>query len=662
MLRRAYSSIQIRSVDEEKRIITGMATTPTPDSYGDIVEPKGAQFALPLPLLNQHNHDEPIGHVTNAKVTSEGIEITAKMVQIAEPGSLKNRLDEAWQSIKSGLVRGLSIGFRPIEYNYMDDSGGIRFLKWVWLELSAVTIPANADASITAIKSADIAQRAASGQMRRGVAFNRAGVSATPPTPWEGTMKISEQIAAMIATRGAKVARMNAINETAVGASRSKNQEEGEEFKTLASEVQGIDDELVDLETLDKLNKSSATAITPESGTSADNATQTRGAQMPVVASGGAQQPARGGISFQRSMLPKGTGFTRFVMALARSQNNRYEAMRYAEETWGKEMPEVALVLKAAVAAGTTTDVDWASKLVAYQQLVGEFVDLLRPLTILGKFGTNGIPDLRHIPFNVRMTTQMTGGTYAWVGEGKGKPVGKLTIGEITLKWAKAAGIIVVTDELMRYSSPSVEAIVRNDMLKGMALFSDQQFIDPDFPAIANVSPASITYGATEINPTGTTATFFRADAATLFNTLFAAGIVPTTGVWIMSNRMATKFSMMRNSLGQKEFPDMTILGGMLEGFPVIASEAVDPHSGGEPIIFVNADDIYFADDGPVTIDASREASLQMDSAPDSPPTASTVLTSLWQNNLVALRAERYMNWAKRRNAAVAYIDNAQYK
>jgi hypothetical protein len=129
-----------------------------------------------------------------------------------------------------------------------------------------------------------------------------------------------------------------------------------------------------------------------------------------------------------------------------------------------------------------------------------------------------------------------------------------------------------------------------------------------------------------------------------------------------MSNRMATKLSLMRNALGQKEFPDMTIFGGMLEGFPVIASEAVDLHSGGEMIAFMNADDIYFADDGPVTIDASREASIEMSTTPTNPATASTVLTSLWQNNLIALRAERYMNWTKRRSAAVAYIDNARYQ
>ena len=43
------------------------------------------------------------------------------------------------------------------------------------------------------------------------------------------------------------------------------------------------------------------------------------------------------------------------------------------------------------------------------------------------------------------------------------------------------------------------------------------------------------------------------------------------------------------------------------------------------------------ADDGGVTIDASTEASLQMDSAPASPPDATTVLASMFQMNAVAI-------------------------
>src|SRR5688572_3654148 len=115
MLNRAYAVINFKAVDDEKRIIEGIATTPTPDRIGDVVEPEGAEFKLPIPFLWQHMSSAPIGHVIEAKVTDEGIKIRAQITKVDEPGKLKDRLDEAWQSIKYGLVRGLSIGFKGIE-------------------------------------------------------------------------------------------------------------------------------------------------------------------------------------------------------------------------------------------------------------------------------------------------------------------------------------------------------------------------------------------------------------------------------------------------------------------------------------------------------------------------------------------------------------------
>lgn len=152
MQNRAYSVLSIKSIDEDKRIIRGVATTPTVDRMGDIIDPLGVKFSNPMALLWQHQHDKPIGSCKFDKPTKTGIDFEAEIASIDEPGTLKDRLDEAWQSIKAGLVRAVSIGFRPIEYAFMDN-GGIRYSETEVYELSAVTIPANADALIQQIKS-----------------------------------------------------------------------------------------------------------------------------------------------------------------------------------------------------------------------------------------------------------------------------------------------------------------------------------------------------------------------------------------------------------------------------------------------------------------------------------------------------------------------------
>lgn len=134
---------------------SGIATTPNPDRMQDVVESMGGEYELPIPLLWQHDSEQPVGEVFDAKPTAKGIPVQFQIPKLLTPGTLKDRLDEAVQSVTLKLVRGLSIGFAPIEYSYMEDTGGYRFIKWLWLELSCVTIPANADASIAVIKSYD---------------------------------------------------------------------------------------------------------------------------------------------------------------------------------------------------------------------------------------------------------------------------------------------------------------------------------------------------------------------------------------------------------------------------------------------------------------------------------------------------------------------------
>lgn len=159
MIVNSWWGFECKALESDARVITGWATTPETDRMDDIVEPMGAQFNLPFTLLRQHKSEQPIGHVVDASVSERGIEITARL---SEPGV--PYIDETWELIKRKLFPGLSIGFRSLEDEPIKNSYGRRFKQWEWLELSVVTIPANADASITSIKALDRQQmRAALG-------------------------------------------------------------------------------------------------------------------------------------------------------------------------------------------------------------------------------------------------------------------------------------------------------------------------------------------------------------------------------------------------------------------------------------------------------------------------------------------------------------------
>lgn len=634
---RAYSLLEIKSFDDEQRVVTGIASTPTPDRMEDIVMPDGAKFKLPLPLLWQHDSRQPIGHVTHAKVTAAGIEIAAEIAR-----GVTVEIDKAWALIKAGLVRGLSIGFRQLEAEPIDAKdpwGGVRFKAWEWLELSAVTIPANADASITTIKEFDIGRQAAPGQLPTGVSAPGAtGKSQRPAIEraktMDATTPLAEQIAGFQRDRGAKQARLlNIIAETA-GATLDAQQKE--EYDNLKLELVEIDEHLVRLGDAERLSKAVA---------------------KPVIESLAPPSPQARAltprIEVRGNNLPKGTAFTRYAMALARSKGDLHNAASLARG-WS-DTPEVETVLKAAVAAGTTTDAVWAKPLVEYQSMANEFIEMLRPATIVGR-----MPGLRRVEFNIKIPRQTSGASAGWVGEGAPKPLSKLAFDAITMAAFKAAVIVVITEELARFSSPSAEALVRTDLIAAIAQFIDTQFLDPAKAAVVGTSPASITNGVAGQTPSGTSQDNALADLAKLVNLFSTANHNMTSMAWVMTPARAATLGLARNVMGVPEFPGIGADGGTLFGFPVITSTNIVAGSSGDRIFLVETSEILFADDG-VMLDTSREASVQMNDSPDNPATATTVLISLWQNNLVGIRAERFVNWLPRRTGVVQWIENAAY-
>lgn len=660
-MNRAYSFLEIKAVNDGERVITGIATTPSPDRMGDVVEPMGAEFAAEIPALWQHNHDEPVGHVRLGRPTPKGIPFTITLAKTDEPGALKERLDEAWQSVKLKLVRAVSIGFRAIEYALME-GGGVRFLKTEILELSLVTVPANADCTITSIKSIDTTQRAASGQSAgeidlsgatlvapaspgaSGKSATAAPVVAHSKAPKEGTIMktIAERISAFQNARSEKSARMAAIMDEAGDETLDASQ--AEEHDNLDAEVKAIDAHIARLKSQEANLVATATSVDGVKDTKTGS--DVRGSTVQVKA-----QPK----------LEKGIGFARLAKVKALAKLDGESVRTVAKELYGEESEIYGLVTKAAVPAGTTADGNWAGALVGEgTNVIADFVEFLRPRTILGRFGQNGVPSLRNVPFNVPLVGQTSGGQGYWVGEGKAKPLTSFGYERNLLDIFKVANIAVVTEELLRRSTPAAEGLIRDNLADAIAARLDTDFINPAKAAVAGVSPASITNGLTAVVSTGGDADAIRADVRALMATFIAAQNAPTSGVWIMGTLTALGLSMMVNPLGQPEFPGITMTGGTFQGLPVIVSDYI----GAGVVVLANASDIYLADEGGVQVDMSREASLEMADNPahnSDTPTGATSLVSMFQTNSVAFRVERFINWQRRRASAVAILTGATW-
>ncbi len=310
---RAYSLIHVKSVVEDQHIIEGIASTPSTDRMGDVIELDGMSFKTPMPLLYQHNSKQPIGQVLNLKKTANGLAMKAKIAA----GMGIGFIDEAWALIKAGLVPGLSIGFRSVEEAFNKETGGFHFLKTEIFEVSAVTIPANAEANILTVKSIDAAVLAALGT--KGIEGIQVGNNNLPAfrgntvTSKGRKMKtIPEQISAFENKRAASQARLDEIMSKSGDEMRTLTPDEEEEADLLEKEISDVDKHIVRLKAQEQRNIAKAAPV------------------KDVKDPGTAAAVRHGEAITVKSNLPQGIAMARLAICQIRAHGNPYEAAQLA--------------------------------------------------------------------------------------------------------------------------------------------------------------------------------------------------------------------------------------------------------------------------------------------------------------------------------------------
>jgi len=126
----------------------------------------------------------------------------------------------------------------------------------------------------------------------------------------------------------------------------------------------------------------------------------------------------------------------------------------------------------------------------------------------------------------------------------------------------------------------------------------------------------------------------------------------------IMAPATAGQLSAKTTPDGTPAFPAMSPLGGEVSGIPAVTSDALTTTSAGSSMLLVDASGIA-ADTATITLARSTVAALQSDTAPSN--NASAVWQSLWQQNMTALKAERYFAFKRLRDDAVAEVRGVDY-
>lgn len=463
-----------------------------------------------------------------------------------------------------------------------------------------------------------------------------------------------EQVSDLQATRESKMVELKAVAQKAADESRTLDTGETEQCASIQAEIKQIDSSIATFTQLADMDKATVKAVSDDEPRNVVDRAPVRAKHV--------------------EKLEPGIAFARYAMCLTAAKGNHAIASQLAQKHYphtesinqvlkaqseGYNLPAM-LQMKATVAAGTTTESTWANPLVYAETFMGDFIDYLRPRTLIGQ------AQFRPVPFNVRIGGQTSGGTANWVGQGKGKPVTKFDYTSTTIPFTKIAAIAVITQELARFSSPSAEMLVRDSLADSVIAKVDSDLFDPDVAAVANTNPAGLLNGVAPLTTIALNGVDYG-DPDTI-RAAIAALWVPWDSTYLGARpayyttpAVARQLSLSREALGTPAFPGMTMMGGNIGGVPVRVSQylANNGGSGGAPFILVDESEIYLADDGAVTLDASEQASIEMNDAPTQvagTPTASTMV-SMWQTNSIAFRAERFIWWGARRTGACQWFD-----
>lgn len=454
----------------------------------------------------------------------------------------------------------------------------------------------------------------------------------------------AEQIASLKATREEKDAERRAIAQKSVDEGRSMQDDESQAFDTLNSEIKRLDDDISRLSVLAETDKGSVKGV--------DTTTKT-------------DQPAKGGSERaplqvkNTEKLEPGMAFARLarVKALAfTGQAGTRDELQIAKRMYpGDDRLVGALTQKDAVPAASTLSTTWAGNLINEGGAAfADFVEFLRGRSLYGQISGR----FRNLPFDTPVLVQGSAGVAQWVKEGDAKPLTQWTYTRAKMTPLKVAAIAAATKETLMRASVAADTFIRDELARAVGSRIDGTLIS-DVPAVPDESPAGLLNGTMPLTLTGDgSVAGIRCDIGMFLKALIGDNLTVSGAFWVMPETVAVDLALATNEVGAPAFPGITPTGGTLAGLPVFTSQYVPMESEGPVVALIKGDEIFLGDEGGIQVSVSDQATLQMDNAPSQSSIGTPVATagvSMWQTNSVAFLVERFVNWQKRRSAAVVW-------
>lgn len=326
-------------------------------------------------------------------------------------------------------------------------------------------------------------------------------------------------------------------------------------------------------------------------------------------------------------------GIGRLLRALAGGRGDPARAADFAAKTWNDGYTAKALAAGVGSAGGY---------LVPEVQAL-EVVELLRKASAVRRLGPTVVP----MPHGTLLMAKLTGGAQAdYLGENTAITPSLPSFGQIRLTARKLAALVPISNDLIRYSAPAADQVVRDDLVTALAEREDLAFLYGN-PTGAGNDPKGIRHWvlpAQEIPSSGATVDDMVADLAQLVLALQEGKARMLRPAWIMAPRTLQALMAVRDGSGHFVFrPELQ--NGTLNGYPVATSLHV-PVAPSSEILLVDMADVLIGEATGLLIDASGEAAY---------PSGGSVIPAFGLDQTV-IRCVTAHDLALRHEAAVAVL------
>ncbi len=238
-----------------------------------------------------------------------------------------------------------------------------------------------------------------------------------------------------------------------------------------------------------------------------------------------------------------------------------------------------------------------------------EIIEFLRPASVIRKLGPMMVP----MPTGtIRIPKVTSGASASYIGENVNLPKSQQQFGQVTLTFKKEGVLVPISNDLIRYSSPGADAIVRDDLVRAMAQAESNAMLRGDGIS-GPKGMLNWCLDANKVNANGTVSLAnVTIDLGKLIVSLMNNNIPMTKPVWIWAPRTWNYLMTVQTANGQFPYRDELMRGtfwgwayGTTTQVPINNAEVGTAES---EVYLADFADFALGESQSLIVDASQEA------------------------------------------------------